>query len=679
MLDAMPRNKSIDSPASSDDDSISLTSTAPSESKDEYPIEGILAEGVVDGTNMYLVKWAGYPDERCTWEPASSFQDEQTFHDWQNRKMRISRSLELPYNVNSLEIRVENWLEAAAKRKARRRAKRVRLGLSTSPELEGDNSDYTSSEALKENDDTEPDRPLKKRRGSSTSVNHGKDNPDEGVTGSSKPNSRLSGSRKWTPKEEAALRSGLEVVKGPFWHKILGFFGTTGTTSQDLKDRNVLDLEAKTLKLKEDYLKSGRDVPQYLRFANNDTTDRVPGNLESTNRKHEDNDCFSDKDPLIEKLQLTIVNRPQQSTETQSELLSDVHQSKPSEQRTKGLSPNNKSQQEDRNSSGVLKPKVSIAQMIPRVKPAEKTVSNRKDGQMGSVGAGPLRMGQGDRKLKSAGKKPKVSGAAILGNWNASVRPRGKKLPLQNAASTVDKPPEKFGKLSIKRRFEKAGRNERAPDFDSLTLRNPKEFHVVKKPSVSSPITKGPTKPPFETYRESLAEGREEPSLSKYSTFTSTFDVVESPSDAFDQEEQSLELDDRTTQKIGATATSASLFPAPGIPALELPTPVLPTPRFQTSKLSTPEFLASHHPAPSATYGSQKPHFVAYSTYDPCQVIGTIKVGPNRIDQGVVRFKGFELSAKRLLIGIKSAPRDLFVWFKHSIVAEDYKAYFHTV
>ncbi len=153
------------------------------------------------------------------------------------------------------------------------------------------------------------------------------------------------------------------------------------------------------------------------------------------------------------------------------------------------------------------------------------------------------------------------------------------------------------------------------------------------------------------TYRESLAEGREKPSLSKSSTFTSTFDVVESPSDAFDQEEQGLELDDRTTQKIGTAATSASLFPASNMPAPELSTSVVVRQR----------------------------EYVAYNTYDPCQVIGKIMVGPDRIDQGTVRFRGFELSAKRLLIGIKSAPRHLFVWFKHSIVAEDYRVCFHTV
>lgn len=679
MLGAMPRNKAIDSSASSDDDSISLTSTAPSEPKDEYPIEGILAERVDDGTTMYLVKWVGYPDERCTWEPASSFQDEQTFHDWQNQKMRISRSLELPYNVSALETRVEHWLEAAAKRKARRRAKKIRLGLPVNPEIEGDNSDYTSSEALEEEDDNEPDRPWKKRRGSSTSVTRGKDNHDGGVPGSSKPESQIRGSRKWTAKEEAALKSGLELVKGPFWHKILGYFGPTGTTSKDLKDRDVVDLEAKTLKLKIDYLKCGRDVPQYLRYANDEIKDSVPGYVESTDRKNEDHDSSLDKDFLMEEVKQTTAKRSQQPTETPSELLSDVQQSKPSEQQSKGLNPSNKSQKDARNCSAVLKPKMSIAQMIPRVKPAEKIISNRKDSQMGRVGTGPLRMGLGDRKLKSAGKKPKVSGAAILGNWNASVRPRGKQLPLQNATDTVDKPPEKFAKLSIKRRYEKAGRNERAPDFDSLTLRNPKEFHVIKKPSISSPVTKEPTKTPFESYRENLAEGVEEPSLVKASTSTSTFNAVESPSDALDQEEQNLELADWATRNIGTTATSALRFPAPRIPAPEFLTPVFPTPGLPASVLSTPDFLGSQFPAPSASYGPQRPQFVGYNAYDPYQVIGTIKLGPNRIDQGAVRFRGSELPAKRLLIGIKSAPRELFVWFKHSIVAEDYKAYFHTV
>ena len=49
-----------------DDSSLSVNSTVPSEQKDEYPLEGILGERVSNGIKEYLVKWEGYPYERCT-------------------------------------------------------------------------------------------------------------------------------------------------------------------------------------------------------------------------------------------------------------------------------------------------------------------------------------------------------------------------------------------------------------------------------------------------------------------------------------------------------------------------------------------------------------------------------------------------------------------------------------
>ena len=58
----------------SDEDSISLTSTILSEPKDEYPVEAILAEEKFKGITKYLVKWEGYPENRCTWETRSNFQ-----------------------------------------------------------------------------------------------------------------------------------------------------------------------------------------------------------------------------------------------------------------------------------------------------------------------------------------------------------------------------------------------------------------------------------------------------------------------------------------------------------------------------------------------------------------------------------------------------------------------------
>ena len=647
----MPRSQATGSLASSDNDSISLNSTAPSQPRDEYPIEGILAERVIDGITEYLVKWEGYPDERCTWEPGSSFQDEQTFHDWQDRKMRISRGLDLPYDVEVLETRVENWIESTEKRKARRRAKKTRLGLLLDPESEGDNSDYGSREVPEEYDN-EADKLFGKRRGSSTSATRGVDRSSDGVRGSSKSELRFNQDRQWTPKEEAALKNGLELVKGPFWEKILGFFGSTGTIGQDLKDKDALDLEAKTLKLKSDYLKSGRDTPQYLRFAGDEINDRTPGKAEDMQGTAEDRDTPSTEDSLMEDLQHSANEQIQQRSRKPSETRSCEGKSKPLKTKPKGLVSNWKGREEDQNPSAIAKPKVSIAQMIPRVEPARKTLFNRTDSQMGSVGRGPLRLRLRDRKLKSAGKKPKVSGAAILGNWSASVRPRRKQLPLQNAASAVDRPPEKFGKLSTKRRYEKASRNERAPNFDSLTLRNPKEFNVVKKPSVLSPATKAPTKTPFQLYQESFGEGEEELTSVETRTSIPLLDVVRSPSNAFDKGEHNFQLADQCSPK-----TYPVNFPNRG-----------------TVASSTPEF-----PAPFTTGISRPREYVAYNVYDSFQVIGTIKLGLEWIELGSVRFRGLDSISRRLMLGVKSAPRDLFVWFKQQVFVQDYKAYFQTV
>lgn len=73
----------------SDDDDISITSTAPSEQESEYEVETILAELEFDDGIKYLVKWANYPIERCTWEPPESFCNEQTLIDWNKKKTQL--------------------------------------------------------------------------------------------------------------------------------------------------------------------------------------------------------------------------------------------------------------------------------------------------------------------------------------------------------------------------------------------------------------------------------------------------------------------------------------------------------------------------------------------------------------------------------------------------------------
>ena len=52
-----------------------------------YEIERILAEKVSEqGVFVYLVKWKGYDDEQCTWEPAEHFDDEASLAEWVAQK-----------------------------------------------------------------------------------------------------------------------------------------------------------------------------------------------------------------------------------------------------------------------------------------------------------------------------------------------------------------------------------------------------------------------------------------------------------------------------------------------------------------------------------------------------------------------------------------------------------------
>ncbi len=134
--------------AKSDDDDVSVTSSAVSEMKDQYDLERILAERRTSDGRQWLVQWKGYPEERSTWEPRESFPCEETLDDWQAQKMRIARGYDKPYDVAAFEERVSAIEHARAMRKAKRRAKRIRLGLPVSP----DSDELDSSDEAQESD-----------------------------------------------------------------------------------------------------------------------------------------------------------------------------------------------------------------------------------------------------------------------------------------------------------------------------------------------------------------------------------------------------------------------------------------------------------------------------------------------------------------------------------------------
>lgn len=70
--------------------------------------------------------------------------------------------------------------------------------------------------------------------------------------------------------------AGLDRVKGPHWSQILAMFGPGGNINESLKDRNQVQLKDKARNLKLFFLKSGIEVPYYLKFVTGELKTRAP-------------------------------------------------------------------------------------------------------------------------------------------------------------------------------------------------------------------------------------------------------------------------------------------------------------------------------------------------------------------------------------------------------------------
>lgn len=130
-------SKMVPTGATSDeDDDISITSTVGSEPQSEYEVESILAQKSFPNGDAYLVKWAGYPLERATWEPEDSFCDPNILLAWR-RKIASGEHESLGVDVDDLARRIEEIESAKLDRRRRRWAKRIRLGIPASPLTDG--------------------------------------------------------------------------------------------------------------------------------------------------------------------------------------------------------------------------------------------------------------------------------------------------------------------------------------------------------------------------------------------------------------------------------------------------------------------------------------------------------------------------------------------------------------
>lgn len=82
--------------------------------------------------------------------------------------------------------------------------------------------------------------------------------------------------RPWTPEEEQALMTGLDMVKGPHWSQILQLFGANGSISDILKDRSQVQLKDKARNLKLFFLKTNSEMPYYLQHVTGELKTRAP-------------------------------------------------------------------------------------------------------------------------------------------------------------------------------------------------------------------------------------------------------------------------------------------------------------------------------------------------------------------------------------------------------------------
>lgn len=113
----------------SDNDSISLHSTEPSEEEEGYDVEKILAEEADDeGEPQFLIKWQGYPLHRSTWEPAENLNSAEILAEWRQTKLQIKNGALKGFDMAVYDEACLKDEEEREERARRRAAKRKRLG-----------------------------------------------------------------------------------------------------------------------------------------------------------------------------------------------------------------------------------------------------------------------------------------------------------------------------------------------------------------------------------------------------------------------------------------------------------------------------------------------------------------------------------------------------------------------
>lgn len=255
------------------DDSISLTSTIASDNKEFYDVECILAERKSKGIIEYLTAWNGYPETAHQWLPRSNFREDDVFNQWNDTQKRVADGLERPFDVKAWRKRCKVIKLETQRRKERRQAMRLRLSMSDDlvsgrRVQDGNNQTSGSDSAPKRSDkrikrrsvhqDSPPSSP------NSTPVSSSSSEDSDRPLVSQQESETFTPISRWTQAETIAFEEGLRTVKGPRWREILSLYGRNGKINQMLEHKNTGDLYDKAKMLRQEFIDSGREPPEYL-------------------------------------------------------------------------------------------------------------------------------------------------------------------------------------------------------------------------------------------------------------------------------------------------------------------------------------------------------------------------------------------------------------------------------
>lgn len=129
-------NNGNDPEGDEEDDDISLNSTLISDVDPEqtYIVNCILGEKQdPSGKTIYLVRWEGYPIERATWEPPTSFDNKEIIKDFLRKKSLPGGPQQFDWKKWDRDR--EKQEKEKLHRKIARQKKRARLGFTTSPSI----------------------------------------------------------------------------------------------------------------------------------------------------------------------------------------------------------------------------------------------------------------------------------------------------------------------------------------------------------------------------------------------------------------------------------------------------------------------------------------------------------------------------------------------------------------